>query len=95
MDTGLKLSMLFVLGVHEDKAGPIFELHSQPEMTDAKSSETQLEETISLKGNTMILFNSRAFEYSVTGATAKTLILFNQVPGPAQPPLRQGASFTD
>jgi len=43
--------------------------------------------------NTLILFNSRAFEYEVVDVQCKTLLLTNKVPGPAKPPVTSGAAF--
>jgi len=87
-DTGFKLTMLYVVGVQGNRQGPNFKLYpQQTEATDATIIDT------TLKGNTMILFNSRAFEYEVGNSTARTCLLFNQVPGPAQPPLTPGPSF--
>ena len=76
-DTGLKLSMMFVLGVERDRAGPTFNLYTQG------CNDTTGVTSVSLKRNTMVLFNSRAFEYELVDATSKTMLLFNTVPGPA------------
>ena len=82
--------MIYVLGVNENKKGPTFNLYRQKEPLE----ETPFE-SIALTGNTMILFNSRAFEYEFIDANAKTLMLYNAVPGPAQPPVNPGPSFID
>ena len=74
-DTGLKLTMMYVIGVEGDRTGPTFKLY--------QGTEESTIETISLKGNTMVLFNSRAFEYELSESTSKTIIMTNQVPGPA------------
>lgn len=81
-DTGFKLTMIFVIGIHEDRPGPTFRLYRQDGISGGSSSGEPVVDIV-LSANTMILFNSRAFEYEYIDATAKTFLLINQVPGPA------------
>mmetsp|Transcript_7402 Transcript_7402/g.8941 ORF Transcript_7402/g.8941 Transcript_7402/m.8941 type:complete len:134 (+) Transcript_7402:1035-1436(+) len=75
-DTGLKLTMVYVIGTEKDRQGPTFKLTKQEGIDGASTAQSPVVD-LSLKGNTMILFNSRAFKYEYEGATAKTFLLVN------------------
>jgi len=77
-DTGLKLTMLFVIGVQNNQQGPKFNLYKQQIENSTTDSNDQVPlQSINLSGNTMILWNSRAFEYEILDSDAKTFMLFN------------------
>lgn len=77
-DTGLKLTMLFVIGVQNNQQGPKFNLYEQKieNSTNDNYKQSALQ-SINLSGNTMILWNSRAFEYEILDSDAKTFMLLN------------------
>ena len=85
-DTGVKLTIVF--GISSKNDGPTLKLYKQSQVP-----ETQPIEEVKLNQNTLVLFNSRAFEYEVTDVTSKSVFVMSQVPGPACPPEIAGAPF--
>ena len=85
-DTGVKLTIVF--GISSKNDGPTLKLYRQ-----ADPAEPRPIEEVRLNQNTLVLFNSRAFEYEVTNVTSKSVFIMNQVPGPACPPEIAGAPF--
>ena len=88
LDTGVKMTIVFSIGCKN--ATPLLKLYRQSE-TDVPNDEPL--EQIKLSQNTLVLFNSRAFEYEIADASSKSIIIMSTVPGPPSPPEQAGAAF--
>ena len=87
-DTGVKLTIIFAVGCKN--TAPILKLYRQSE---TEVPNTDAIEQIKMGENTLVVFNSRAFEYEIADASSKSILIANQVPGPASPPEQAGVPF--
>ena len=85
-DTGVKLTIVFAISSKNE--GPTLKLYKQSEVPEKEPIEE-----IKLNQNTLVLFNSRAFEYEIIDPKSKSVFVMSQVPGPACPPEIAGAPF--
>ena len=85
-DTGVKLTIVFAISSKNES--PTLKLYKQSQVPEKEPIEE-----IKLNQNTLVLFNSRAFEYEITDPKSKSVFVMSQVPGPACPPEIAGAPF--